>query len=112
MDRLTPSDVHNVALRKPPVGKRGYDEQDVDEFLDRVESTLNAMSAEITSLRTQPGDTPARVPAPGTDPYDAGQRAVLAELDLIKLRLTRIEAALKPEPSRISFGDGTQGVPL
>ncbi|PZS34923.1 MAG: hypothetical protein DLM59_03835, partial [Pseudonocardiales bacterium] len=23
---LTPADVHNVAFKKPPIGKRGYDE--------------------------------------------------------------------------------------
>ena len=112
MDRLTPSDVHNVAFRKPPVGKRGYDERDVDEFLDRVQSTLADMTAAIAALRSRVGDAGAPVPLQATDTLDAGQRAVLAEFDLIKLRLTRIEAALKPEPSRISFGDGTQGVPL
>jgi DivIVA domain-containing protein len=24
---LTPADVHNVAFKKPPIGKRGYDEE-------------------------------------------------------------------------------------
>jgi DivIVA domain-containing protein len=106
---LTPSDVHNVSFKKPPIGKRGYDQEAVDDFLDRVESTLTDMSAEISSLRTQRGDTPSRVPLPGTDALDAGQRAVLAELDLIKVRLTRIEDALTPERSPITLGDGTQG---
>jgi len=55
MQRLTPSDVRKIAFRKPPVGKRGYDERDVDEFLDRVESTLTDMCAEIASLRAQLG---------------------------------------------------------
>ena len=32
---LTPADVHNVAFSKPPIGKRGYNEDEVDAFLDR-----------------------------------------------------------------------------
>ena len=31
---LTPADVHNVAFKKPSIGKRGYDEDEVDAFLD------------------------------------------------------------------------------
>jgi len=27
---LTPADVHNVAFSKPPIGKRGYNEDEVD----------------------------------------------------------------------------------
>ena len=34
---LTPADVHNVAFSKPPIGKRGYNEDEVDAFLDLVE---------------------------------------------------------------------------
>lgn len=35
MDRcLTPEQVHNVAFSKPPPGKRGYNEDEVDAFLD------------------------------------------------------------------------------
>lgn len=37
---LTPADVHNVAFSKPPIGKRGYNEDEVDAFLDRVVATL------------------------------------------------------------------------
>ena len=35
---LTPADVHNVAFSKPPIGKRGYNEDEVDAFLDLVET--------------------------------------------------------------------------
>jgi DivIVA domain-containing protein len=38
--RLTPEDVHNVAFAKPPAGKRGYNEDEVDQFLHRVETAL------------------------------------------------------------------------
>ncbi|MGH3951520.1 MAG: DivIVA domain-containing protein, partial [Pseudonocardiaceae bacterium] len=37
---LTPADVHNVAFSKPPIGKRGYNEDEVDAFLDLVETEL------------------------------------------------------------------------
>ena len=32
--------VHNVAFRKPPLGQRGYDDEEVDAFLDWLESAL------------------------------------------------------------------------
>jgi DivIVA domain-containing protein len=42
MDRaLTPEDVRSVVFDKAPLGKRGYNETQVDDFLDRVEDTLN-----------------------------------------------------------------------
>jgi|KBSSwiStaDraftv2_1062776.scaffolds.fasta_scaffold00567_14 DivIVA domain-containing protein len=37
---LTADHVVNVAFSKPPLGKRGYHEDQVDAFLDRVERTL------------------------------------------------------------------------
>ena len=38
--KLTPADVRNVAFSKPPIGKRGYNEDEVDQFLDLVETCL------------------------------------------------------------------------
>ncbi|CQD04326.1 DivIVA protein [Mycobacterium europaeum] len=37
---LTPADVHNVAFSRPRIGKRGYNEQEVDIFIDLVEEEL------------------------------------------------------------------------
>ncbi|ALG87031.1 cell division protein DivIVA [Gordonia phthalatica] len=37
---LTPEDIHYVAFSKPPFGKRGYNEDEVDAFLDLVEMTV------------------------------------------------------------------------
>ena len=37
---LTPELVHNVAFAKPPIGKRGYNEDQVDAFLDHIEAAL------------------------------------------------------------------------
>jgi DivIVA domain-containing protein len=38
--RLTPEHVRNVAFGKPPAGKRGYNEDEVDRFLHHVEAAL------------------------------------------------------------------------
>lgn len=38
--RLTAADVHDVAFSKPPLFKRGYNEDEVDALLERVEEAL------------------------------------------------------------------------
>ncbi len=48
--RLTPADVHNVAFKKPSIGKRGYDEDEVDAFLDLVEAELARLIEENNEL--------------------------------------------------------------
>jgi DivIVA domain-containing protein len=48
---LTPAEVHNVAFKKPPIGKRGYDEEEVDAFLDVVEVELARLIEENNDLR-------------------------------------------------------------
>lgn len=116
MEPLKPRDVRRVEFSKPPAGRRGYDETEVDLFLDVVEQTLSMLYHEIALLRgepTAPGGVGARsggqlaLPAgPGTNGTvihvmgDAEQptiaeKAILAELDQIKLRLARIETAVQ-----------------
>ncbi len=51
---LTPAEVHNVAFKKPPIGKRGYDEEEVDAFLDIVEVELSRLIEENNDLRSRP----------------------------------------------------------
>ena len=36
MPNLTPQDVRNIAFNRPPFGRRGYDEEQVDAFIDAV----------------------------------------------------------------------------
>src|SRR2546430_15429202 len=66
---LTPADVHNVAFKKPPIGKRGYDEGEGDAFLDEVERGLARLIEENNELRAAAerggGGRPAR---PGGGP--------------------------------------------
>jgi DivIVA domain-containing protein len=42
---LTPEDIHNLAFSNPARGRRGYHEDEVDAFLDRVEATLRDPTA-------------------------------------------------------------------
>ena len=50
---LTPADIHNMAFKKPPIGKRGYDEEEVDAFLDEVEQELIRLLEENGALHGQ-----------------------------------------------------------
>jgi len=114
VEPLKPRDVRRVEFSKPPAGRRGYDETEVDLFLDVVEQSLSMLYHEIALLRgepTAPGGVGARsggqlaLPAgpSGTngsvvqfhgEPTIA-EKAILAELDQIKLRLARIESAVQ-----------------
>src|SRR6266536_2413333 len=63
---LTPADVHNVAFKKPSIGKRGYDEDEVDAFLDLVEAELTRLIEENNDLKAQVEDMQRRgPPGPG-----------------------------------------------
>jgi DivIVA domain-containing protein len=84
---LTPADVHNVAFKKPPIGKRGYDEEEVDAFLDEVERELARLIEENNELRAQVerggrGGAPA---GPGAD------ARLSAELNEMKSQLDRVQ---------------------
>lgn len=62
---LTPADVHNVAFKKPPIGKRGYDEDEVDAFLDLVEAELARLIEENAELKKQAAEIEASSRQPG-----------------------------------------------
>lgn len=90
MVTLTPADVHNVAFSRPPIGKRGYNEEEVDQFLDLVEAELNRLieekddleqrvaelsneleEAQVEVERAQAAAAPAAAPAPESKPVSA-----------------------------------------
>ncbi len=52
--QLTPEDVHNVAFNKPPIGRRGYNEDEVDDFLDIVEAEITRLHRIIADLGGRP----------------------------------------------------------
>ncbi|WP_276878684.1 DivIVA domain-containing protein, partial [Lawsonella clevelandensis] len=51
MPTLTPADVHNVGFSRPPIGKRGYNEEEVDQFLDLIEVELSRLIEENSDLQ-------------------------------------------------------------
>ena len=71
---LTPADVHNVAFSKPPIGKRGYNEDEVDAFLDLVETELGRLVEDNADLRQRVSEQSA---------YDAQIAAAQAVTDLL-----------------------------
>jgi DivIVA domain-containing protein len=119
---LTPADVHNVAFKKPPIGKRGYDEEEVDAFLDEVERELARLIEENNELRAQMerGGGPARVSAgPGGDPRLAAELGELkAQLDRVQREKVAAEQAARamqaeleqsrPQGGPAITGDGEQ----
>src|SRR5689334_6512910 len=74
---LTPADVHNVAFSKPPIGKRGYNEDEVDAFLDLVEQELSRLIEENADLR---------------------QRVAELDAELTDVKKNRAQAPMKPPP--------------
>ncbi len=50
---LTPAEVRHVLFSKAPVGRRGYHEDEVDSFLDRVHVELARLIEENNDLRNQ-----------------------------------------------------------
>jgi DivIVA domain-containing protein len=118
---LTPADVHNVAFKKPPIGKRGYDEEEVDAFLDEVERELARLIEENNELRAQAergGGRPAPA-GPGVDPRLAQENAELkAQLDRLNRDKSQAEQAarsmqaeleqLRAQGGPVVTGDGEQ----
>lgn len=72
---LTPADVHNVAFSKPPIGKRGYNEDEVDAFLDLVEAELGRLIEENNDLREQVEQLEQQLSGAHADLDDARSKA-------------------------------------
>lgn len=84
---LTPADIHNIAFKKPPIGKRGYDEEEVDAFLDEVEQ-------ELIRLREENGSLHGQIQHNGGAPAGPNPSAALnAELSGIAAQLDRLQEA-------------------
>jgi DivIVA domain-containing protein len=86
-DRLTPEQVHNLAFSKPPLFKRGYNEDEVDALLDRVETTLRDPTA---AGALTPGDlqnVAFAKPPLGARGYNEDE--VDAFVELVKIELPR-----------------------
>ncbi|RKT86106.1 DivIVA domain-containing protein [Saccharopolyspora antimicrobica] len=75
---LTPADVHNVAFSKPPIGKRGYNEDEVDAFLDLVEAELARLVEENNDLRGQVEQLESQLQTAQVDLEDARSQVASA----------------------------------
>jgi len=94
---LTADDVHAIGFRKAPLGRRGYDEESVDKFLDQVESDLRTRQAGGPLIRVAltPADVQAIAfvrPPFGRRGYDEEQ--VDTFLDEIHRSLTALDRDL------------------
>ena len=113
---LTPADVHNVAFSKPPIGKRGYNEDEVDAFLDLVEAELARLIEENEDLREQVSQLEQRLGNAQADLEEARSRpAAMGAVSPPTQQIQRQEPPLRQmePPSRglaASLGDpGEQG---
>ena len=75
--RLTPSDVHHVLFTRAGLGRRGYDEVEVDVFLERVQQELTRLIGEKADLRDEVARLKAQLAAAGSE-SGAGSRAASA----------------------------------
>ena len=109
---LTPADVHNVAFKKPPIGKRGYDEEEVDAFLDEVERELARLIEENNELRAAAERGGGRPAGPGGDPRLAQENAELkAQLDRLNRDKSAAEQAARAMQSELEQAR-SQGGPV
>src|ERR1044072_8544347 len=115
---LTPADVHNVAFSKPPIGKRGYNEDEVDAFLDLVEAELARLIEENEDLREQVSELEQRLGNAHADLEDARSRppaAMGAQVSPPTQQIRPVEPPMRsmepqramaaPPPSMVDGGD-------
>jgi DivIVA domain-containing protein len=84
--RLTPSDVHHVLFTRAGFGRRGYDEVEVDVFLERVQQELTRLIGEKADLRDEVSRLKAQLATAGS-----GSRAASA-VDSITTEEAQLQA--------------------
>jgi DivIVA domain-containing protein len=92
---LTPEDVRSVAFAKPALGKRGYNEDEVDAFLDLVEAAVRDPTGRILTPE-QVRNVAFAKPARGKRGYNEDE--VDAFLDLIEAQLKSQQGVMPPLP--------------
>jgi len=90
---LTPADIHNMAFKKPPIGKRGYDEEEVDAFLDELEQELIRLLEDNEALHgeIQRGGAGGPSPAASTMVINNEFAEISAQLDRMQQARARAE---------------------
>ncbi len=84
---LTPADIHNTEFGKAPLGRRGYDEEEVDALLDEVTQEMIKLLEENEVLQRRVGRPDAR---PDQAPPAS---ALLADIDAAGAELDRARRA-------------------
>jgi DivIVA domain-containing protein len=46
---LTAADVQEITFMRPPFGRRGYDEEQVDSFLDEIHRNLTVLDRDLSA---------------------------------------------------------------
>jgi DivIVA domain-containing protein len=100
---LTPAEVHNVAFKKPPIGKRGYDEEEVDAFLDIVEVELSRLIEENNDLRAR-GTADGSAPAAAAPVDDGRLEQATTELTAARQDNERMQAHIGELERALSQG--------
>src|ERR1700709_1619980 len=99
---LTPADVRNVAFSKPPIGKRGYNEDEVDAFLDLVEAELARLIGENDDLRDQVAQLEQRLGDAEADLEETRPQAAPSQTQAMQ----RQEPPMPREAPRMASGAG------
>ena len=85
--RLTAEEVHDVAFSKPRMFKRGYDEDEVDAFLERVEAALRDPTGRSGITSAELDDVSFSKPPMGKRGYNEDD--VDAFLERVRIEFTR-----------------------
>lgn len=72
MSELTPDEVRDVVFDHAPMFHRGYDEAQVDAFLDRVESAMIALQGAVIAQQQMPDYVALRSTDPHGPPSSTG----------------------------------------
>lgn len=82
---ITPADIHHVAFGKAPIGRRGYDEDQVDALLDEISQEMAELLEEKEILRRRRDNS---------GPFESGEfplpdTALRAEYSAVQAALNR-----------------------
>jgi DivIVA domain-containing protein len=100
---LSPADVRDVVFSQPPVGERGYHEDEVDEFLDLVHAEWTRLVEDNNALRDQVEQLDQQLrAAPGDTGHPPGPRRSVGSV------MTRIRSLIDHQSPR-EVDDDLQG---